>query len=412
MFRNEVELFKKNGIDVITYEKHNDEIKGYGLWDKVRLAYQNIWSRKAYQDIKNLIKKEKPDIAHFHNIWYLISPSAYSACKHAGVPVVQTLHNFRMFCVNGLLLRHGKVCEECISAKKGDRSWVMGDGDKDYGVRGKGKEKSDRRNHGWKIIKNAVRYGCYRDSRLYSFPIASANAIQMAFGTWEKSINAFIALTEFGKKKFIECGLPEEKIFVKPNFLLDPPEPSFAHRDYVIFLGRLSHEKGLSILIDSAKNLNNSAVPLKFKIVGDGPIMKDLKDKVKAEKINGIEFTGRKTFHECMELLRYARFMIMPAVCYENFPMAIREAFACGKPVIASNLGAMAELVEDGKTGLLFEPGNAEDLAAKIRWMLKNEDACIAMGKNARIEFEEKYTEKQNYQILMRIYKKLIADSS
>ncbi|MBM4146882.1 MAG: glycosyltransferase family 4 protein, partial [Nitrospira sp.] len=317
--------------------------------------------------------------------------------------VVQTLHNFRMFCVNGLLLRDGKVCEDCISVKKGDRSWVMG----------KGKEEGNRlwvMGHGLKLIKNAVRYGCYRDSKLYSFPIASANAIHRAFGTWGKSIDAFIALTEFGKKKFAECGLPEEKIFVKPNFLLNPPEPSYTYGDYIIFLGRLSHEKGLSILIDAAKVLNNSAMPIKFKIVGDGSIMKELKDKVKAEKINGIEFTGRKTFHECMELLRDARFMIMPAVCYENFPMAIREAFACGKPVIASRLGAMAELVDDGKTGLLFEPGNPEDLAAKIRWMLENEDACIAMGKNARKEFEEKYTAERNFQILTGIYNKLIAD--
>lgn len=412
VFRDEVELLKKNGIDVITYEKNNDEIKGYGLLDKVHLAFQNIWSRKTYIELKQLLRKEKPDLAHFHNIWYLISPSAYSACADAGVPVVQTLHNFRFFCINGLLLRNSKICEECIYAKKGDRSWVMGHGNKDYGVRGKGKEEGDKKAHGWKIIKNAVRYGCYRNSKLYSFSIASANAIHRAFGTWGKSIDAFIALTEFGKKKFIECGLPENKIFVKPNFLSDPPEPSFAHRDYVIFLGRLSHEKGLSILIDAAKVLNNSAVPLKFKIVGDGPLMKDLKDKVKAEKINRIEFTGRKTFHECMGLLRDARFMIMPAVCYENFPMAIREAFACGKPVITSRLGAMAELVKDGQTGLLFEPGDPEDLAAKIRWMLENHDACIAMGKNARKEFEEKYTEKQNYQILMRIYKKLIADSS
>jgi len=412
VFRDEYELLKKNSIDVITYEKHNDEIKGYGLWDKVLLSFENIWSRKTYIGLKQLLRKEKPDLVHFHNIWYLITPSAYFACKDAGIPVVQTLHNFRMFCVNGLLLRHGKVCEECISAKKGDRSWVMGDADKDYGVRAKGKEEGENRikkGHGWKIIKNAVRYGCYRDSKLYSFPIASANAIHRAFGTWEKSIDAFIALTEFGKKKFIECGLPEEKIFVKPNFLLNPPEPSFTHRDYTIFLGRLSYEKGLSILIDSAKTLNNSAVPLKFKIVGDGPLMKELKDKVKAEKINGIEFTGRKTFHECMELLRDARFMIMPAVCYENFPMAIREAFACGKPVIASRLGAMAELVDDGKTGLLFEPGDPEDLAAKIRWMLKNEDACIAMGKNARKEFEEKYTAEKNFQILMGIYQTISA---
>ena len=374
MFRNEVELLKKNGIDVISYEKHNDEIKDYGLWGKVHLAFQNIWSQKTYQDIKDLIKKEKPDIAHFHNIWYLVTPSAYFACKDAGVSVVQTLHNFRMFCVNGLLLRDGKVCEECL----GHLPW------------------------------RGVKYGCYRKSRLYSLPIAVTEGMHHIAGTWKDKVNAYIALTEFGKKKFIQCGLPEGKIFVKPNFLAVPPEPSFTHRDYSIFLGRLSHEKGLSILIDAAKNLNNSGLPVKCKIVGDGPLMKELREKVKAEKINGIEFIGRKTSHECMELLKDARFMIMPAICYENFPMAIREAFACGKPVVASNLGAMAELVEDQKTGLLFEPGDHEDLAAKIRWMLKNEDACFAMGKNARREFEQKYTAEKNFQILTGIYQAVI----
>ena len=375
MFRNEVELLKKNGIDVVTYEKHNDEIKDYGLRDKVLLSFKNIWSRKTYTELKQLITKEKPDLAHFHNIWYLITPSAYSACKDAGVPVVQTLHNFRMFCVNGLLLRDGKVCEECL----GHLPW------------------------------RGVKYGCYSNSRLYSLPIAVTEGIHSIAGTWKDKVDAYIALTEFGKKKFVQCGLPEKKIFVKPNFLSDPPEPSFTHRDYSIFLGRLSHEKGLSILIDAVKTLNNSDLPMKCKIVGDGPLMKELREKVKSEKINGIEFIGRKTSHECMELLKDARFMIMPAICYENFPMAIREAFACGKPVIASNLGAMAELVEDRKTGLLFEPGDPEDLAAKIRWMLKNEDACIAMGKNARKEFEEKYTAEKNFQILTGIYQKLIA---
>jgi glycosyltransferase involved in cell wall biosynthesis len=375
VFRNEHELFKKNGIDVITYEKHNDDIKGYGLWDKFLLSFKNIWSRKTYIELKQLLTKEKPDLAHFHNIWYLITPSAYFACKDAGVPVVQTLHNFRMFCVNGLLLRDGKVCEECI----GHLPW------------------------------GGVKHGCYSNSRLYSLPVAVTEGIHSIAGTWKDKVDAYISLTEFSKKKFIECGLPEEKIFVKPNFLLNPPEPSFTYRDYIIFLGRLSHEKGLSILIDSAKVLNNSAVSLRLKIVGDGPLMKELKDKVKAEKIKGIEFTGRKTFHECMELLRDARCMIMPAVCYENFPMAIREAFACGKPVIASNLGAMAELVDDGKTGLLFEPGDPEDLAAKIRWMLENHDSCIEMGKNARKEFEEKYTAEKNFKILMEIYNNLIA---
>ncbi|MEW6587445.1 MAG: glycosyltransferase, partial [Nitrospirota bacterium] len=216
VFRNEVELLRKNGVDVVLCERHNDEIKDYGLWDKFRLPFKNIWSKRTYNEIRELLKKEKPDIAHFHNIFYLISPSAYYACKEAGVPVVQTLHNFRFVCINGLLLRNGKVCEECVGRSP------------------------------WKGVK----YGCYRDSQIYSFPIALADAIHGSFGTWERKIDAFIALTEFGKKKYVECGLPERKMFVKPNFLPDPPSPNYAHNGYAIFLGRISAEKGLSVLIN------------------------------------------------------------------------------------------------------------------------------------------------------------------
>lgn len=374
VFRSEFELLKKNGIEVITYEKHNDDVVT-GL-DKLKAALTTAWSRKTYEELKHLIAKEKPDLAHFHNIWYLISPSAYYACKDAGVPVIQTLHNFRMFCANGLLLRDGQVCEKCVGTLP------------------------------WK----GVRYGCYGSSRLYSIPIALSESIHSIAGTWKNKIDAFIALTEFGKKKFVECGLPENRIFVKPNFLSDPPEPSFSDKDYVIFLGRLSHEKGISILIDAARKLKDSAIPLRVRIVGDGSARKELEDKVESEKINGVEFTGRKNFDECMVLLKGARFMVMPAICYENFPMAIREAFACGKPVITSRLGAMAELVQDSKTGLLFEPGNPEDLVAKMKWMLENEDSCIEMGKNARKEFEEKYTGEKNFEILTNIYKKVMSN--
>jgi glycosyltransferase involved in cell wall biosynthesis len=375
VFKSECELLKKNGIDVMTYEKFNDDIVT-GL-NKLKTAFTAVWSRKTYKELKNLLAKEKPDLAHFHNIWYLITPSAYYACKDAGVPVVQTLHNYRMFCANGLLLRDGKVCEECI----GNLPW------------------------------RGIKYGCYRDSRLYSTPMVLTESIYSIAGTWKDKVDAYIALTEFGKKKFTECGLPGSAIFIKPNFLSDPPEPSYSHEDYVLFLGRLSREKGISVLLDAAKKLDDLAGPLKVKIVGDGPLRKELEEKVKSEKINSIEIVGKKNSGECMTLLKGARFMAMPAICYENFPMAIREAYACGKTVVASRLGAMAELVQDRRTGLLFEAGNSEDLAAKIKWMLENEEACIEMGRNARKVFEEKYTAEKNFEILMKIYKKVIDNS-
>ena len=379
VFRNEVELLKNNGINVVTFEKYNDNVATYS--DKLKTAFTMDWSRKTYEELKNLIAKEKPDIAHFHNIWYLISPSAYYACQKAGIPVVQTLHNFRFFCVNGLLMRNGRICEECVGKSP------------------------------WK----GVRYGCYRGSQIYSFPVAFTDAIHNMLGTWRKKVDAFIALTEFGRRKYVECGLPEEKIFVKPNFLPDPPatplQAVIPSKPYAVFLGRLSAEKGLSVLISAFSILRlNSTKELSLKIVGDGPLSENIQQIVKAGKIAGIEFTGRKKFSDAMELLQNSRFMIMPALCYEGFPMAIREAFACGKPVIASRLGAMAELVEDGKTGLLFEPGNPEDLASKIRWMLENEDDCMEMGRNARKVFDEKYTAEKNFEILMNIYKKVIKD--
>jgi glycosyltransferase involved in cell wall biosynthesis len=373
VFRNEVELLKKNGIEVVKYEKYNDEVVTHS--DRLKVALTTAWSRRAYRDLKALLAIEKPDIAHFHNIWYLISPSAYYACKDAGVPVVQTLHNFRMFCVNGLLMRNGRVCEECIG----------------------------------KIPWKGIKYGCYRHSRLYSLPVAVTAGFHNIAGTWKNKVDAYIALTEFGKKKFIECGLPRDKIFVKPNFLPEPPDPNHTDEGYAIFIGRLSAEKGLSVLINAFSILRlNLSKLIHIKIIGDGPLGESLRQTIRAGKIEDIEFTGGKSFAESMNLLQHARFMIMPAICYEGFPMVIREAFACGKPVIASCLGAMAELVEDGKTGLLFEPGNPEDLASKMRWMIENEKACIGMGRNARKVFEEKYTAERNFELLLNIYQKVM----
>jgi glycosyltransferase involved in cell wall biosynthesis len=365
VYRNEVALLKRQGIDVITYEFFNDAI----TWkSSVKTALKTVWATTSYQELSALIRKENPDIVHFHNIWYLISPSAYYACADEKVPVVQTLHNFRIACANGLLLRNGKVCEACLG----------------------------------KLPWRSVVYGCYRDSRIFSLPVAAAEAFHSLKGTWTNTVDAYITLTEFGKKKAAECGLPKEKLFVKPNFLENPPEPSYSGA-YALFLGRLSNEKGITVLLDACKCLTGK---VSFKIVGEGPLM----SRLQGLHSPFIDFTGRKSFDECISLLKGSLFLVMPSIWYEGFPMVIREAFACGKPVIASNLGSLASIVEHGKTGLLFEPGNAEDLASKIKWMIENKDACIQMGKNARAEFEAKYTAEKNFEILMGIYEKVLSN--
>jgi len=377
VFRNEAGLLRSKGVEVVTYERHNDDLRdGFsGLAGGLR----TVWSRETYRNLKDLLKRERPDIAHFHNIWYLISPSAYYACKDSGVPVVQTLHNFRMFCANGLLLRNGRVCEECI----GKPPW------------------------------RSVAYGCYRNSRLYSLPVVFAEMVHRIRGTWVDAVDSYIALTDFGRRKFVECGLPEKKIFVKPNFLPEPPPPAAVFQNSAIFIGRLSEEKGVRILMDAAKILSSShPCPVSsfgLKVVGDGPLGTRLQQEVAGTVPAGqIEFTGRKSRAECLELLAQSGFLVLPSICFENFPMAVVEAFACGKPVIASNLGAMADIVKDHETGLLFETGKAEDLASKMRWMVENRDACLEMGRNARAEFDSRYTADRNFETLSAIYENVL----
>jgi exopolysaccharide biosynthesis WecB/TagA/CpsF family protein len=367
--RNEIELLSKNGINVITYERHNDDIIEYSLYEQIKTPYNNIWSRDTYREINTLIREEKPDIAHFHNIFYLISPSGYYACKDAGVSVVQTLHNFRFFCVNGLLMRNGSVCEDCV----GKTPW-----------------------------RGAI-HGCYRQSRLHSIPLALMQNLHKYIGTWQNAIDAHIALTEFSKQKFVDCGLSEEKVFVKPNFVSNPPERNYANDGYAVFIGRLSNEKGVHVAIDAIRVLSLlGSCALTLKVVGDGPLRNGLEDNVRMNR--HVEIVGSKSPDACIKLLKGSRFLVMPSVCYEGFPMTIAEAYACGKPVIASNLGSLAELVEHSKTGLLFEPGNPQDLARKMKWMIEHEGECMEMGKNARRVFEEKYTAERNFKILMEIY--------
>lgn len=191
---------------------------------------------------------------------------------------------------------------------------------------------------------------------------------------------------------------------VKPNSLSHPPQPSIEHDGFVLFLGRLDAVKGLRTLLDAWQGIRGT--PLK--IIGDGPLRAELEEKKREYGLSEVEFVGQLPFEICMEWLRHARFLVMPSIWFEMFPLTIREAFACGKAVLASKLGSMAELVTDGKTGLLFNPGDSQDLAKKARWMLENEEKVIEMGKNARAEFEAKYTAERNYEILMGIYQKVM----
>jgi glycosyltransferase involved in cell wall biosynthesis len=361
----ELAMLRAHGHEVIEYCLRNDSIDSMSRW---RVAAGTTWSRSAYREVRELLRARRPQVAYFINTFPLISPAAYYAARAEGVPVVQALHNFRLLCPNALLFRDGRVCEDCL---------------------------------GKSVPWPSVVHKCYRASRAASATVATMLATHRALGTWRDAVDVYIALTEFSRRKFIEGGLPAEKIVVKPNFIYPDPGPGSGKGGYALFVGRLSGEKGVATLFRAWKELAGS-VPLK--IVGDGPLEGIVADA--ATKNAAIQWLGRQSLDEVYALIGDAMFLVLPSECYEQFPRVVIEAFAKGTPLLASNLGAMAELVDNGRTGLHFEPGNAADMAAKAGRLLAAPNELLDMRQAARQEYEEKYTAESNHQALMAIYER------
>ena len=231
-------------------------------------------------------------------------------------------------------------------------------------------------------------------------------AVHRAVGTWKRKVNVYVALTEFARKKFVEGGVPADRIVVKPNFMSRDPGRKDGPGEHALFVGRLSEEKGPQVLLRAFARLAGR-VPLK--IAGDGPLLEELRQESVAKGLRKFELLGRVGSEEITGLLHTASFLVLPSMWFEGFPMVIAEAFACGVPVIASRLGAMAEIIEDGKSGLHFTAGDEADLAVKVEWAWTHPREMEAMGRAARREFEEKYTSEANYNKLMRIYEMAMA---
>lgn len=367
VFGLEHQLLSRFGHRVMTYRRSNLEINHYSPARRLLLVRQMTWASDTQRDIAGLITRERPDLVHVHNTFTQISPSIYSECRKAGVPVVQTLHNFRLLCPGATFYRAGGVCHECVT-------------------------------HG---LHRSVLHGCYRNSRLVSAAVAGMLATHRSLSTWNRNIDRYIALTEFSRQQFIGGGLPTEKICVKPNFVNPDPGRGTQSGGYAIFVGRLSPEKGLQTLLEAWFRLGNS-IPLR--IVGDGPLRGDLTKFAEQEGLSSVRFMGRLDREETQEAIKAASFLILPSVCYENFPMTIVEAFAAGTPVICSCLGAMQEIVTHQHTGLHFEPGSSEHLADTVAWGWAHASRMRTMGRAGRREFEMKYTAQTNHDLLMNIY--------
>jgi len=371
-FEAERELLISKGHRVVEYRRDNEEIQSYSALRKLSLFGRTIWNSETFRALVGIIDRERPDVAHFHNTFPLISPSAYYACREEGVPVVQTLHNYRLACPASTFYRDGRICKECV-----DRG-----------------------------LSRGVVHACYRASHAASATVALMLAFHRWRRTWTSQVDCYLTLSQFSRGQFIDLGLPADKLLVKPNFLYTDPGVRKGCGEPFVFAGRLSSEKGLRTLLRAWGNLQT---PPPLRIVGDGPLRTELESLKAAGNLEHVSLEGWKPRTDVLEAIKGARALVIPSEWYECFPMVIVEAFAAGVPVIASKLGAMAELVECGKTGLHFSPGNDSHLAATVEWALAHPEEMQAMGRHARIEYEQKYTADRNHTLLMEAYRRAIA---
>lgn len=368
-------LLERTGCDVIRYERYNDEMAELGALGRAVVAVEAVWSGRTWRELRAWIARERPDVAHVTNTFPLISPSAIEACHDAGVPVVQSLHNYRLLCPAANLMRNGRACVECV-----DHSLLRG-----------------------------VVHGCYRGSRAATAVAAATLAVHRRRQTLSRKVAAFVVLTEFARETFVAAGLPEDRIFVKPNFVDPDPGEREEPGESALFVGRLSGEKGLDTLLDAWAKLERK-VPLR--IAGDGPLRPYVARRLGDPRLDRVQLLGALGRGAVLDAMREARVLVFPSRCYEGFPLVIAEAFACGVPVIASRLGSMAEIVEDGRTGLHFTPGSAADLASVVDGAWAEPKQLEDMGRAARREYEKRYTAERNAEMLTRIYERVTGGES
>ncbi|MDO5148118.1 MAG: glycosyltransferase family 4 protein [Oscillospiraceae bacterium] len=365
VFENEKRLLIENEHHLVEYTRDNAELK-HSVIKKLLLPFSTVFSLKTYRDVKRIIKKEKIDIVHCHNTFPLISPSVYYAAWSCNVPVIQTIHNFRFMCPNGIFFSDGTVCEDCIQ----------------------------------KGLGCSIKKGCYRNSKLQTIVAANMLKIHRILGTYKKL--RYIFLTEFNRTKFKSLlGSKCEKEFIKPNFeYINDSSGVFERDDSFIFVGRLDGYKGIPFLMDAWNDIQKDLY-----IFGDG----EYKDTViQAQKHNPhIHYMGFRQQSEIFDYLKRAKALVFPSELYEGFPMTLIESFSFGTPVICSDIGNGADIVKKANAGIVFGLGNNNDFQNAVA---KIGEAFDDLSSNARKAYKNDFTPEANYKELKRIYEKVISE--
>jgi glycosyltransferase involved in cell wall biosynthesis len=373
IFDAESQLLEERGQHVTRLVFDNRDIpERPSRRDQLALAMSTVWSRRAAVSVCDAIDANRPDVVHFHNTFPLISPSVYSAARARGPAVVQTLNNFRFVCAAYSFFRDGRICEKCL---------------------------------GRRFPLPALAHRCYRGSLGATVPVALMQAVHRQRHTWAQFVDLFVAgLHESALDKFHQI-IPSEMIVLKPNFVSPEPGIGDGQGGYALFVGRLAPEKGVDVLLDAWQRCEGRSMPLT--IVGDGPLSGRVVDV--ARRYTDIQWLGRRSQSEVIALMAEANVLIVPSLWYEGQPRTIIESFAVGTPVIASDIGAMREMISHDENGLLFRTGNALDLNRAVHDFLSRSGDWPRMRQEARHAFEERYTAERNYEMLLEIYQRAIS---
>jgi glycosyltransferase involved in cell wall biosynthesis len=367
IFEAEAELLAAHGVEVERLEFDNRSISAsQSNLANLKLAATTIRSTDGVTRVRDAARRFRPDVVHFHNTFPLVSPAAYRVARASGAAVVQTVQNYRLVCPAATCFRDGAPCEDCV---------------------------------GKAVPWPGVLHACYRQSHAQSAVVAAMLVTHRALRTWQRHVDAFVAATQFSRERLVAGGLPAHKVLVKPNFLVADVAQRTAQPSGFAFVGRLTPEKGIATLLRAWEGVTTRE-PLR--IAGSGPL-DALVTRASAtdERILAL---GQLERGAILAEMAASRALIFPSLWYEGFPMTIVEAFAVGLPVIASRLGAMAELIDDGVNGLLYEAGDAAELTDCLNWAIAHPAELTAMGGRARERFEARYTAERNFDLLMDVY--------